>query len=296
MHIIASIQQFVLGSSWLFSGITNALVILVLGRLLLYGYREHSYLYQIEDRSKALDTWTHALIPVVRRAKLKRYRAIVTRNIGRVGNRRGWDSDHFLAHQLLYAGSTTIIVYLLLVMLLGLPFLLAPVAGFLVAALIFMSLSDQAGRRFSSCNRDLPYFIDYLTLAMGAGLDFNQGLATVTADAPKSPLADEFNIVLRNMRLGMSRADALLEMERRLDSPTLKLFVQTLVQAMVLGSDVSVTLKAMSETLQQKRFQRAEEMAGKISVRMMLPLMCFVLPSVMIILLGPMLLSSPLFN
>lgn len=278
------------------SGLTNALVILVLGRLLVYGYREHSYLYQFEDRSKALETWIRALLPLVRKVKMPRYRAVVMRNLGRVGNKRGWDSDHFLAEQLIYAGASALIVYVLLVMLIGLPFLLAPVAGFAIAALLFMNLNDRATRRFTSCNRDLPYFIDYLTLAMGAGLDFNQALSTVTADAPKSPLAEEFNIVLRNMRLGMSRGESLLEMERRLDSPSLKLFVQTLVQAMSLGSDVSVTLKAMSETLQQKRFQRAEETAGKISVRMMIPLMCFVLPSVMIILLGPMLLSSPLFN
>jgi tight adherence protein C len=155
----------------------------------------------------------------------------------------------------------------------------------------YLKLSDLAVTRYNACNSDLPYFIDYLSLAMGAGLDFNQSMATVVADAPKSPLSEEFALVLRNIRLGMSRADALLELERRLSSPPLKLFVQTMIQGMELGTDVVQTLASMSETLQQRRFQAAEEMAGKISVRMMIPMMCFVMPAVMIVLLGPMVLA-----
>jgi tight adherence protein C len=68
-------------------------------------------------------------------------------------------------------------------------------------------------------------------------------------------------------------------------------FVQTLIQAMELGTDTVKTLRAMSEQLQQKRFQLAEEKAGKISVRMMIPMLCFVLPSVGIMLFGPMMLA-----
>jgi tight adherence protein C len=89
----------------------------------------------------------------------------------------------------------------------------------------------------------------------------------------------------------MSRADALLELENRMQSPVIKLFVQTMVQALELGTDVAQTLSVISETLSQKRFQLAEEMAGKISVRMMIPMMLFVMPSVLIVLLGPMVLS-----
>ena len=96
---------------------------------------------------------------------------------------------------------------------------------------------------------------------------------------------------MRNMRLGMSREDALLEMQRRLDSAGLKLFVQTLVQAMKMGTNVVQTLVVMSQTLQNKRFQAAEEAAGKISVQMMIPMMVFVMPATIIILLGPMIIE-----
>jgi tight adherence protein C len=126
---------------------------------------------------------------------------------------------------------------------------------------------------------------------MGAGLDFNKGLSTILSDVKPSPLRDEFAIVMRNMKLGVSREDALIEMQRRMDTPGLKLFVQTLVQSMKMGSDVVTTLAILSETIQGKRFQEAEEKAGKISVKMMIPMMVFVMPATMIILLGPMILQ-----
>lgn len=276
---------------WLLSGIANTMVLFVIARLLAFGYREHSYLYQFEDKTKLLDTWIEFVLPVVRKLGLAKYRADVTLKLSRSGTRPNWDSNHFLASQLLFAGFTLAASAVLLNLILNLPLFVTLVLTTLALLFPYLKLTDVAQHRFVACNRDLPFFIDYLSLAMGAGLDFNQALATVIADAPKSPIVDEFALALRNMRLGMSRADALQEMERRLNSPSLKLFVQTLVQGMELGTDVVQTLAAMSETLQQRRFQRAEEAAGKISVKMMIPMMCFVMPAVMIVLLGPMILS-----
>lgn len=280
-----------LSAHWLFAGIANTMVLFVIARLLAFGYREHAYLYQFEDKTKALDTWIDFVLPVARRIGLPRYRADVTLKLSRSGVRRGWDSNHFIASQLIFCAFTAVVSVALLNLVLGMPLFVTLVLVSLALLFPYLKLTDLASSRFQACNRDLPYFIDYLSLAMGAGLDFNQALATVIADAPKSPLVDEFALTLRNMRLGMSRADALLEMERRLSSPSLKLFVQTLVQGMELGTDVVQTLSAMSETLQQRRFQKAEEAAGKISVKMMIPMMCFVMPAVMIVLLGPMILS-----
>jgi tight adherence protein C len=280
-----------LAGHWLLAGAANALVLVVLGRILVFGYREHSYLYQFDDRSRALDTWIDFLIPAVKRLSLRRYRADVSLKLSRSGTRKDWTANHFMASQLLFALAAGGATFVFAAVLLGLGKIwVLGVMGFAML-LPYLKLTDVASSRYKACNRDLPYFIDYLSLAMSAGLDFNQAMATVVADAPKSPLSGEFALVMRNMRLGMSRAEAMLEMERRLSSPALKLFVQTMIQGMELGTDVVQTLASMSETMQQKRFQAAEELAGKISVRMMIPMMCFVMPSVMIVLLGPMVLT-----
>lgn len=279
------------GLHWLLDGLANTLILFAIMRVIIFGYREHSYLYQLDQGSKVLDAWIQVGLRFARQIKAPRYRAHLAVLLSRSGIRRGWSPDHFIASQGLYGISVLILAVVLLKVVLGLGLILPLLSCILALLFPYLKLNDLASKRYSSCNRDLPFVLDYLCLAMGAGLDFNQALKVVVEDAPRSPLIEEFELVLRNTRLSMSRADALLEMDRRLSSPVVRQFVQTLVQGMELGTDVVKTLKTLSERLQQKRFQLAEERAGKISVRMMIPMMCFVMPSVMIVLLGPMMLA-----
>lgn len=276
---------------WLLDGVANTLILFVIARLVIFGYREHSYLYQLDSGSKMLDAWIDVVLPLIKRLNMPRYRAHVDMLLSRSGIRKGWSADHFIASQAIYAGGVFVVAFILLKIVLGFSAALPVLAGMLATLFPYLKLYDIATTRYVSCNRDLPFVLDYLCLAMGAGLDFNQAMKVVIDDAPRSPLIEEFELVMRNTRLGMSRADALIEMDRRLSSPVVKQFVQTLVQGMELGTDIVRTIKSLSERIQQKRFQLAEEKAGKISVRMMIPMMCFVMPAVMIILLGPMMLA-----
>ena len=126
---------------------------------------------------------------------------------------------------------------------------------------------------------------------MGAGLDFNNALESVITSSKKSPLTDEFQKVMRDIKLVTPRKDALLKMDQRMNVPSLRLFIHTLVQGIELGTDMLGILSNLSQIFQTKKFQKAEEDAGKISVQMMIPMMVFVMPSVMIILLGPLVLQ-----
>lgn len=76
-----------------------------------------------------------------------------------------------------------------------------------------------------------------------------------------------------------------------MNTPSLRLFLHTLVQGIEMGTDMLGTLQNLSQVFQTKKFQKAEEDAGKISVQMMIPMMVFVMPSVMIVLLGPLVLQ-----
>jgi tight adherence protein C len=291
METIQNILSIIWSSHFVFKGLADMIVVFLIGRMLVYGYREHSYLYQFEDRSRTLDNWINFLVPFVNHVNVTKYRKFLALNMSRAGSRRDWTTSHFLGSQLIYAGVTALAAYLFLHIILGITFMIVLILSMLAFALPAIKLHDLSSSRYKSCNKDLPFFIDYLALAMGAGLNFNQALVKVVEDAPESPLAEEFKLIQSNIHLGQSRTEALLEMERRMQSPVLKLFVQTLVQATELGTDVGRTLGVISETLSQKRFQLAEEAAGKISVRMMIPMMIFVMPSVLIVLLGPMILS-----
>jgi tight adherence protein C len=288
-----AVEAFV-DTSWILDGIASGFVIYVVANLVWYGYREHRYLYQFDDSKRALQTWVKFLKPLAYTIQSPRYHEWIKTKKSQAAFMPEWDVFDFIAYQFLLAlasGSATFIAF---VTLLG-GTIAIPIA-IAMAAFVYplISISDAGTKRQRSCFKDLPFFIDYLCLAMGAGLDFNQALAVVLDDAPKTPLSREFGVVMKNMRLGMPRAEALIMMDQRMENPNLKLFLQTMVQAMELGTDVNQTLLALSDTFRAKRFQYAEEMAGKISVKMMIPMLLFILPAVMIMLIGPMILNSPL--
>ena len=287
-------SEFFVDQSWILDGVASGLVIFVVSKLLLYGYREHRYLYQFDDHKRAIQVWVKFLRPFALMLRSKRYHEWIRLKKGQAAFVPEWDSYDFVSYQILLALVGGILSFVAFVTLLGGTIAIA--VGAAAAAFVYplVSISDASAKRQRSCFKDLPFFIDYLCLAMGAGLDFTQAMTAVLDDAPRTPLAKEFGDALKNMRLGMTRAEALTQMDRRMENSNLKLFLQTMVQAMELGTDVNQTLTALSDTFRAKRFQFAEEMAGKISVRMMIPMLVFILPAVMIMLIGPMILSSPL--
>ncbi len=286
--------ETMINTSWILDGIASGFVIYVVANLVWYGYREHRYLYQFEDQKKAVETWIKFLRPAALSFQSKRYLEWIKLRKSQAAFMPEWDVFDFISYQILLALAAGVIAFIAFVTLLGGTIAIA--VGAAAAAFVYplISISDAGAKRQRSCFKDLPFFIDYLCLAMGAGLDFTQSLEVVLEDAPKSPLAREFSISLKNMRLGMTRAESLTMMDQRMENPNLKLFLQTMVQAMELGTDVNQALSALSDTFRAKRFQYAEEMAGKISVKMMIPMLLFILPAVMIMLIGPMVLNSPL--
>jgi tight adherence protein C len=136
--------------------------------------------------------------------------------------------------------------------------------------------------------RDLPYVLDMLTLSTEAGQDFSSAMGTVIDKGPPGPLLDEFRIVHQETTLGKTRAEALRAMAQRIDLPEVTSFVLALIQAEQLGTSIGKVLRIMADQMRVKRSTIAEEMAGKVPVKMMAPLVSLVIPAAFIILLfGP---------
>src|SRR5262245_3734174 len=132
------IWHVILSAHWLLSGLANTAVLFVVARLVAFGYREHSYLYQFEDRAKAVDTWIEVILPYVRRLGLRRYRASVATKLARSGVRRGWDSSHFIASQVLLAGFTAVGSFVILSLLFGQPLYVSMTLTLLMAILPYL--------------------------------------------------------------------------------------------------------------------------------------------------------------
>lgn len=166
------------------------------------------------------------------------------------------------------------------------------VVGFTLMAFLFsqllpmLLLNHKIAARKKSIQKDLADVLDLLTVSVEAGLGFDGALAKL-AEKMKGALVDEFNRVLQEIRMGVPRRDALVAMGTRCDVPDLSLFTTSLVQADQLGVSIGNVLRVQSASMREKRRQRAEERAMKAPIKMLLPLVLFIFPSLFVVLLGP---------
>lgn len=145
-------------------------------------------------------------------------------------------------------------------------------------------LSERRKRRQRLVIKDLPVFLDFITMAVEAGLNLTGGIEQATQKGPKGPLAQEFERLLRDMRSGLSRAEALKRMAERMDMSQISSFTGTLIQADRVGASLGSTLRAQASQRREERFLRAEKLALEAPVKMMLPLVMFFFPLVFLVL------------
>jgi tight adherence protein C len=169
---------------------------------------------------------------------------------------------------------------------------LAIFVGIVGFALPYMQVSGAAQDRLKNISRGLPYAIDLMALAMGAGLDFPGAVRQVVQKSsnPDDALVEEFTLMLQGLSLGRTRKDVLTEFARRAPVDAVKEFVGSLIQAEERGNPVSEALQIQATSSRTRRSVRAEELAAKAGVQMVGPLMLG-FGTVMMLILGPMYLK-----
>ncbi|MDP1853278.1 MAG: type II secretion system F family protein [Candidatus Omnitrophota bacterium] len=165
------------------------------------------------------------------------------------------------------------------------------VAGFLAFFYPDMWLKKKITKRQNEIIKDLPNVIDLLHLCVNAGLDFMLAVSRVMKDFKPCPLRDELSEMWRESQIGRSRKQSLQNLSWRVNLPETTSFVRTLIQADKMGSPMGEALEIQAEELRVRRFQRGEAMAFKAPVKLLFPLMVFILPVVMVIVGGPVLLQ-----
>ncbi len=150
-----------------------------------------------------------------------------------------------------------------------------------------MWVNDQVKRRHLQISRALPYNLDLLTLSVEAGLDFTAALAKVVEKGKPGPLREELQLVLKQLKMGKTREEALKSMVARVDLPALTTFVTALIQADKMGTSLGKVLRIQSTQLRIDRTQRAEKLANEAPVKMLFPLIMCIFPTVFMVLFGP---------
>jgi tight adherence protein C len=175
--------------------------------------------------------------------------------------------------------------------------------GLLLANVVYLAISVAAGAilgfylpvlwlkqkvdaRRSEIQKGLPDAMDLLVIAVDAGLGFDAALARVT-DKYKNALSDEFAKVLREVSLGRPRLEAMDEMGRSSGVEDLHNFIQAIIQSEQFGTGIGKILRIQADEMRRKRRQRAQEKAAQATLKMLLPMVGCIFPTLWIVLLGP---------
>ncbi len=161
-----------------------------------------------------------------------------------------------------------------------------------------MWLGSKIRRRQDEIVKTLPDALDLLTISVEAGLGFDAALNKVT-EKWDNELSHAFGRVIHEIRMGKIRREALRDMAENVDVPDVTSFVAAIVQADQLGVSIAKVLRIQSEQMRIKRRQRAEEKAHQAPVKMLIPMVFLIFPSIWVVLMGPavlILLHSGVFG
>lgn len=171
-------------------------------------------------------------------------------------------------------------------MLLVMAALVASALGFYLPNLV---LSRMIERRQRKLFEDLPDALDLMTVCVEAGLGLDAAMMRVTQEIGVKSLAlkDEFEMVLLELRAGSGRDKALRNLSLRTGVEDIDTLAAMLIQAERFGTSVGDSLRVYTDNLRTKRRLRAEEQAAKIALKLLFPLMFFIFPTLMAVLVGP---------
>lgn len=152
-------------------------------------------------------------------------------------------------------------------------------------------LKDHTTKRNLAILKALPFFLDIVTLSIESGLNLTGGLQKAVEKCKPGPLMIEVNRVLREVRAGKQRVEALRNLADRMGYAPISSLVSALVQGELMGSSLGPILRAQSDQRRTERFQRAEKLAMEAPVKMLGPLILFIFPCTFVVIGFPIVMK-----
>lgn len=145
-------------------------------------------------------------------------------------------------------------------------------------------LNDKITHRRARVAKEFPFLLDLLVLSMRAGLNYSTSLGQAISSLPDGPVKEEFGKLLREIRAGKVRHEALLGLAARMNTKSISNFVAAINQAEETGGEIVEVLTLQAEQRRSERFNEAEEAANKAPVKMLLPLVMFLFPIIFMLI------------
>lgn len=154
-----------------------------------------------------------------------------------------------------------------------------------------MKVNDLRKGREKQIVRALPTYLDYICMAVEAGMNLSGAIAQGVEKGPDGPLRLELQRVMRDVKAGMGRLDAIRAMSDRLNVREVTALVSSIAQAEKTGARLGPTLKIQADQRRTERFQRAEKLALEAPVKLIFPLVAFIFPTTFLVLGFPILMK-----
>ena len=216
-----------------------------------------------------------------------------TRKLELAGKAGFVDAPMFLASRFVAAGVLAVGVFLAFGLpgsILAAPFSRALLYAIIASALGFffpqLWLSEQIKKRQLEVRKAMPDALDLLTICVEAGLGFDAAMSNV-AEKWENELSMAFGRAIREIQLGKVRREALKTMADRIDLAEMTSFVAAIIQSEQLGVSMAKVLRIQAEQMRMRRRQYAEELAHQAPVKMLIPMIVFIFPSIFIVLMTP---------
>ena len=150
---------------------------------------------------------------------------------------------------------------------------------------------QRAEKRIYEISRIMPFAIDLLCSSMSAGLDFVSSVRYYNSLNLTDPLSVEFTVLLREIELGKSRSDALLNMAKRVQCSEFDRFISAIVYSLESGTAIIDVMQLQADEVRRIRFARLEQQIAKVPSKMLVPIILCIVPSMFIMILVPLILS-----
>lgn len=147
-------------------------------------------------------------------------------------------------------------------------------------------ISKKITKRSVEIIKSLPFTLDLITVSVEAGLSLDGAIGKIVSSI-EGPLSYEFGVTLKEIRMGIEKKQALKNMASRVNIKDLSMLLSSLIQADELGVSLGKILRIEGAQLREKRRQAAREKAMKAPVKMLIPLMIFIFPTIFVIILAP---------
>lgn len=227
---------------------------------------------------------------VIGRAMPVKKRVSLQKKLLMAGNPGDLSANEYLVIQY----GTTLVLPVAVILTLALPMGWGPamsLTGIVIGAAVGFLIPEyylkiRAAARQEEIQDSLPDVLDLLTVSVEAGLGFDAALVKVV-EKIKGILSGEFARLLQEIKMGKPRRDALRDLGHRCGVDDLVAFTGAVIQADQLGVSISNVLRLQSEQMRMKRRQRAEQKAMKAPIKMLIPLVLFIFPTIFIVVLGP---------